>query len=74
MSLFFFIKVLFYVVSTNLRQSFYAHLISLIKSFECSLIKMNVSTQLGMAIYKGLIDLEDAFCIALDFQKQTPNP
>lgn len=35
-----------------------------------TLIKMNISTQLGMAIYKGYIDLEDAFCIALDFQKQ----
>lgn len=35
-----------------------------------NLIKMNISTQLGMAIYKGIIELEDAFCIALDFQKQ----
>lgn len=35
-----------------------------------TLVKMNISTQLGMAIYKDLIALEDAFCIGLDFQKQ----
>lgn len=35
-----------------------------------SLIKMNISTQLGMSIYTGAVELEDAFCIVLDFEKQ----
>lgn len=32
--------------------------------------KMNVSTQLGMCIYTGAVDLSDAFCAVLDFKKQ----
>lgn len=35
-----------------------------------TLIKMNVSTQLGMSIYTGAVKLEDAFCAVLDFEKQ----
>ncbi len=31
--------------------------------------KMNVSTQLGMCIYKGIVKLEDAFCACVDFEK-----
>lgn len=34
------------------------------------LVKMNVSTQLGMAIYTGKVELEDAFVNVLDFDKQ----
>ena len=32
--------------------------------------KMNISSQLGMAIYTGALSLEDAFCAVLDFKKQ----
>lgn len=32
--------------------------------------KMNVSTQLGMCIYTNQVDLVDAFCASLDFEKQ----
>ena len=35
-----------------------------------TLVKMNVSTQLGMSIYTGAIKLEEAFCEILDFKKQ----
>lgn len=35
-----------------------------------TLVKMNVSTQLGMCIYTGAVKLEDAFIAALDFEKQ----
>lgn len=31
--------------------------------------KMNVSTQLGMCIYTGVVKLEDAYCACLDFEK-----
>ncbi len=34
-----------------------------------TLLKMNVSTQLGMSIYTGAIKLEDAFLSVLDFEK-----
>lgn len=34
------------------------------------LAKNNISSQLGMAIYTGKINLEDAFCACLDFEKQ----
>lgn len=43
--------------------------ISTIEEIE-TLIKMDVSTQLGMSIYTGAINLEDAFCRVLDFEKQ----
>ena len=33
------------------------------------LSKNNISCQLGMAIYTGKINLEDAFCACLDFEK-----
>jgi len=32
--------------------------------------KMNVSSQLGMCVYTGKVDLIDAFCACLDFEKQ----
>jgi len=32
--------------------------------------KMNVSTQLGMSIYTGAVDLKDAFIACMDFEKQ----
>lgn len=32
--------------------------------------KLNISSQLGMAIYTGKIKLEDAFCACLNFEKQ----
>ncbi len=32
--------------------------------------KMNISSQLGMAIYTNALSLEDAFCAVLDFKKQ----
>lgn len=35
-----------------------------------TLIKMNVSTQLGMSIYTGAISLEDAYVTVMDFEKQ----
>lgn len=35
-----------------------------------TLVKMNVSTQLGMCIYTGAVKLEDAFVEVLDFEKQ----
>ena len=35
-----------------------------------TLIKMNVSTQLGMSIYTGAIKLEDAYLAVMDFDKQ----
>lgn len=35
-----------------------------------TLVKMNVSTQLGMSIYTGAVKLEDAFISVMDFQKQ----
>ncbi len=35
-----------------------------------TLIKMNVSTQLGMSIYTGAIKLEDAYIAVMDFEKQ----
>lgn len=35
-----------------------------------TLVKMNVSTQLGMSIYTGAVKLEDAFCSVMDFEKQ----
>lgn len=35
-----------------------------------ALEKMNISSQLGMAIYTGALSLEDAFCAVLDFKKQ----
>ncbi len=31
--------------------------------------KMGISTQLGMSIYTGKVNLEDAFCACLDFEK-----
>ncbi len=34
------------------------------------LVKMNVSTQLGMSIYTGAISLEDAYVAVMDFEKQ----
>lgn len=34
------------------------------------LVKMNVSTQLGMSIYTGAIKLEDAYIAVMDFEKQ----
>ncbi|MDD3237483.1 MAG: bifunctional phosphoribosyl-AMP cyclohydrolase/phosphoribosyl-ATP diphosphatase HisIE [Candidatus Gastranaerophilales bacterium] len=34
------------------------------------LVKMNVSTQLGMCIYTNAVKLEDAFCAVMDFEKQ----
>ncbi len=35
-----------------------------------TLIKMNVSTQLGMSIYTGAVKLEDAYISVMDFEKQ----
>ncbi len=35
-----------------------------------TLIKMNVSTQLGMCIYTGSVNLEDAYIEVMDFEKQ----
>lgn len=35
-----------------------------------TLVKMNVSTQLGMSIYTGAINLEDAYIEVMDFEKQ----
>ncbi len=35
-----------------------------------TLVKMNVSTQLGMSIYTGAISLEDAYVTVMDFEKQ----
>lgn len=35
-----------------------------------TLNKMNVSTQLGMSIYTGAINLEDAYIAVMDFEKQ----
>lgn len=35
-----------------------------------ALVKMNVSTQLGMSIYTGAVKLEDAFISVMDFEKQ----
>ncbi|MCD7879447.1 MAG: bifunctional phosphoribosyl-AMP cyclohydrolase/phosphoribosyl-ATP diphosphatase HisIE [Candidatus Gastranaerophilales bacterium] len=35
-----------------------------------TLVKMNVSTQLGMCIYTGAVNLEDAFISVMDFEKQ----
>ena len=35
-----------------------------------TLVKMNVSTQLGMSIYTGAISLEDAYVAVMDFEKQ----
>ena len=35
-----------------------------------TLVKMNVSTQLGMSIYTGAIKLEDAYVAVMDFNKQ----
>jgi phosphoribosyl-AMP cyclohydrolase / phosphoribosyl-ATP pyrophosphohydrolase len=35
-----------------------------------TLVKMNVSTQLGMSIYTGVISLEDAYVAVMDFEKQ----
>jgi len=35
-----------------------------------TLVKMNVSTQLGMSIYTGAVKLEDAFISVMDFEKQ----
>ncbi len=35
-----------------------------------TLNKMNVSTQLGMCIYTGAVNLEDAFIAVMDFEKQ----
>lgn len=32
--------------------------------------KLNISSQLGMAIYTGALSLEEAFCAVLDFEKQ----
>ncbi len=32
--------------------------------------RMNISTQLGMCIYTGAVDLVEAFCAVLDFDKQ----
>ena len=32
--------------------------------------KMNISSQLGMAVYAGTLSLEDSFCAILDFEKQ----
>ena len=32
--------------------------------------KLNISSQLGMSIYTGKINLEDAFCACLNFEKQ----
>jgi phosphoribosylformimino-5-aminoimidazole carboxamide ribotide isomerase len=35
-----------------------------------TLVKMNVSTQLGMCIYTGAVNLEDAYIEVMDFEKQ----
>lgn len=35
-----------------------------------TLVKMNVSTQLGMSIYTGAVKLEDAYLAVMDFEKQ----
>ena len=35
-----------------------------------TLVKMNVSTQLGMSIYTGAVNLEDAYISVMDFDKQ----
>lgn len=35
-----------------------------------TLVKMNVSTQLGMCIYTGAVKLEDAYLAVMDFDKQ----
>lgn len=35
-----------------------------------TLVKMNVSTQLGMCIYTGAVKLEDAYLAVMDFEKQ----
>jgi len=35
-----------------------------------TLVKMNVSTQLGMSIYTGAVKLEDAYIAVMDFEKQ----
>ena len=35
-----------------------------------TLVKMNVSTQLGMSIYTGAVNLEDAYIAVMDFDKQ----
>lgn len=35
-----------------------------------TLVKMNVSTQLGMSIYTGAVKLEDAYISVMDFEKQ----
>ena len=35
-----------------------------------TLNKMNVSTQLGMCIYTGAVNLEDAYVAVMDFEKQ----
>lgn len=35
-----------------------------------TLVKMNVSTQLGMCIYTGAVNLEDAYVAVMDFEKQ----
>ncbi len=35
-----------------------------------TLVKMNVSTQLGMCIYTGAVKLEDAYIAVMDFEKQ----
>lgn len=35
-----------------------------------TLVKMNVSTQLGMSIYTGAVNLEDAYIAVMDFEKQ----
>ncbi len=35
-----------------------------------TLVKMNISTQLGMSIYTGAVKLEDAYIEVLDFEKQ----
>ncbi len=43
--------------------------ISSVKEIQ-TLIKMNVSVQLGMCIYTGAVKLEDAFTAVLDFEKQ----
>lgn len=35
-----------------------------------TLVKMNVSAQLGMSIYTGAVNLEDAYIAVMDFEKQ----